>query len=66
MRDVASFAAVRDVTQEFSNLRIPTRPKKVEFEDVTLSPEKITELKSRASKSVQERERRSSSRTRDP
>ena len=38
----------------------------MELEGATLSPEKITELKSRASKSVQERERRSLSRTREP
>ena len=42
-----------------------TRPRKVEFDDATLSPERIKELKSRASRSVQERERRSMSRTKE-
>ena len=49
----------------FHNSRVLVS-KKVEFEETTLSPEKITELHSRASKSVRERERRSQSRTKDP
>ena len=63
VRDVVPFAAVQDVTRAFNHLRPVTRPRKVEFEDATLSPERIKELKSRASRSVQERERRSLSRT---
>ena len=65
VRDMVPFAAVRDTTMAFNQLRpaMVTRPRKVEFEDATLSPERIKELKSRASRSVQERERRSLSRT---
>ena len=63
VRDMVPFAAVQDVTMAFNHLRPVTRPRKVEFEDATLSPERIKELKSRASRSVQERERRSLSRT---
>ena len=65
-----SFSAIQDATMAFNQvpmtqLRPVTglRPRRVEFDDATLSPERIKELKSRASRSVQERERRSLSRT---
>ena len=53
VRDIVPFAAAQDVTMAFNQLRPVTRPRKVEFEDATLSPERIKELKSRASRSVQ-------------
>ena len=72
VRDMVPLAAVQDTTMAFNQLPMTQlrpatglRPRRVEFDDATLSPERIKELKSRASRSVQERERRSMSRTKE-